>query len=115
MSYVSDQIRVALSDRGMTQVQLAGAVQRSPSRISELLKSLDEGAPKQDRLSLLLDIASRFDLELLLAPRDRVGDVLALMDMTPTPRSPASSVPSLFDEVFINLGAEYDNDEEDPD
>lgn len=115
MSHVSDQIRIALFDQEMTQTQLAAAVQRSPSRISELLKSLDEGTPKQDRLSLLLDIASRLDLELLLAPRDRVGAVLALLDTTPSPRSPASSVPSLFDEVFIDLGAEYDNDDEDPD
>lgn len=93
-------------DQELTQTQLAASVQRSRSRISELLTSLDDETPKQDRLSLLLDIASRLDLELLLAPRDRVEAVLALLDTKPPRSSPVSGAPSLFDEVFIDLGAQ---------
>ena len=109
MLRLSGQIRERLSDRDMTQTVLADWVHRSPARISELLRSLDDNARKQDRLSLLQDIAEVLQMNLVLVPREKSDAVMqamgpsldATMSLEPAP-------PSVFDELFIDLGAEDD-------
>lgn len=113
MFNLSGQIRERLFDREMTQTVLAAWVHRSPARISELLRSLDDDARKQDRLGLLQDIAEVLQMELVLVPREKSDEVMqamgasrdATMSLEPAP-------PSMFDELFIDLGAEDDTDKE---
>lgn len=113
MSNLSGQIRERLFEREMTQTVLATWVHRSPARISELLRSLDGDSRKQDRLSLLQDIAEVLQMQLVLAPREKLDAVMqaigpsrdATMSLEPAP-------PSMFDELFIDLGAEDETDKE---
>lgn len=109
MFSLSDQIRKRLFDREMTQTALASCVHRSPARISELLRSLDDDVRKQDRLGLLQDLAEVLQMELVLVPRDKSDEVMqALGPGRNATMSLEPAAPSVFDELFINLGAEDD-------
>jgi len=113
MFNLSGQIRQRLFDREMTQTVLAAWVHRAPARISEILRSLDDDTRKQDRLGLLQDIAEVLQMELVLVPREKSDEVMqamgasrdATMSLEPAP-------PSMFDQLFIDLGTEDDTDKE---
>ena len=112
MFSLSRQIRERLFDREMTQTVLANQVHRSPARISELLRSLDKDVRKQDRLGLLQDIAEVLQMEIALVPRDRSDQVMqALGDSGDAAMSLDPASRSIFDELFIDLGADDDLDE----
>lgn len=111
MVNLASQIRDRLVDREITQTGLAARVHRSPARISELLRSLDQGMRKQDRLSLLHDIAEALQMELVLAPREKADEVMRALGVN---RSATMSLdpalPSVFEELFVDLGADTDTD-----
>ena len=112
MFSLSRQIRERLFDREMTQTVLANQVHRSPARISELLRSLDKDVRKQDRLGLLQDIAEVLQMEIVLIPRDKSDQVMqALGDSGDAAMSLDPASRSIFDELFIDLGADDDLDE----
>lgn len=115
MFNLAGQIRERLFDRELTQAALAARIHRSPARISELLRSLDRDVRKQDRLGLLQDIAEVLQMELVLAPLEKSDQVMqalgpgrdATMSLEPAP-------PSVFDELFIDLGSEEDDPGKEP-
>lgn len=117
--YLGQALRRARSDRALTPPDLAARIGRAPQRIWELEKDLASGRRLRDRLTLVLEICDALDLVPMLVPRSQidVGDLSPpAADLGQTFRSspdrPRGRHPSVFDEVFIDLGEE---DEENPD
>ena len=113
MMRLSEQIRGRLFDHEMTQSQLAKRLQRPPARISELLRGLDRGDVKQDRLTLVQDIAEALQMELVLAPREKLDEITRILGPARDASMSLQAQPSsMFDELFIDLGDEDDVDED---
>lgn len=106
---LSRHLRHARQKIGLTQQDVAARLGRQRVRISELEASLAEGKPIRDRLSLLLEMAEVLGLVPMLVPRVRVDDVDALLEERPVDAG-TGSIPRVFDEVFIDLSDEGDDD-----
>ncbi|HEY0836360.1 MAG TPA: helix-turn-helix transcriptional regulator [Azospirillum sp.] len=106
---LSKQLREARQRIGLTQQDVAGRLGRNRARLSELEASLSEGKAIRDRLGLLLDMAEVLGVVPMLVPRSRVTDVEALLEDRPVLPG-AGSLPRIFDEVFVNLSDEEDDE-----
>jgi transcriptional regulator with XRE-family HTH domain len=104
------RLRQERNRAGMSQRDVASRVGRNAVRISELERDLLQDRWGRDRLTLLLEICDALGAEPILVPRGRAGAVEALLGRDPK-TMPASDVPSAFDELFVDLGG--DDDDED--
>jgi len=96
--------------RGLTQRRLAERVRITPARIAEMEADLLNGRSLRDRLTLLIALCDVLDVVPVLVPRSRVQDVNALLGRgTADAPAGAGNARSVFDEVYVDLG----DDEED--
>ncbi|WP_207461477.1 helix-turn-helix transcriptional regulator [Azospirillum sp. SYSU D00513] len=106
---LSQQLRQARQDSGLTQQDVAERLGRTRGRLSELEAGLAEGKALRDRLSLFLDMAEALGVVPVLVPRSRIADVEALLEDRPVVPGPASP-PRVLDEVFVDLSGEDDEE-----
>lgn len=102
-------LKAARRRRGLTQPALASRLGRTPSRISELETDLANGRLGRDRLTLLAEICDALDLVPILAPREQVQAIERLL-APDAPRHAPSSSESLFDDLFVDLSDEHQDE-----
>jgi transcriptional regulator with XRE-family HTH domain len=105
------QLRRARTDRRLTQPQLAARLGRDRARISELERDLIGNRLGRDRLTLLVEICDALDMVPVLVPRDRAVALRAEVDTTIPDQSHSTALLATFDNVFIDLGEEEEDDE----
>ncbi len=103
---LGEAIRMERRRRGLSQADLAARIGRATPRISEFERDLKTSRFGKDRLTLLAEICDALDLVLVLTPRGQAGQA------SPGPRTQAPNAvgrqPSVFDEVFVDLGDDED-------
>ena len=90
--------------RGLNQAELAARLGRAPPRISELERDLKTSRLGKDRLTLFAEICDALDLVPVLMRRDEAAKYVRSEE--PPARAPSRAGPSVFDEVFVDLGEE---------
>ena len=109
---LASELRARMHRLGITQQALASMLGRPQPRVSELLRSLDSRKLAKDRLALLLEVCDALHLTLLPVPADRLERVTRLLG-SPSDQPPgASPLPDLFDELFVNLSDEEEQEED---
>jgi transcriptional regulator with XRE-family HTH domain len=103
---LGEQLKRARKDRAMSQAELARRVGRSVTRVSELERDLNGGRWGRDRLTLFAEICDTLDLEPVLVPRARVGEVGRLLGQSLDSPPAQGPVTSRFDDLFVDLGDE---------
>lgn len=94
----------------MTQPALARRVGRDPARISELERDLLGSRWGRDRLTLLAEACDALNVVPVLVPRDQADKVLEIVGGTGAIVRRAKPVTTAFDDLFIDLGDELDED-----
>ena len=106
---LAEQIAAARQARGLRKTELAQRIGRSPPRLTEFERDLENGRLGKDRLTLLVQICDTLDLVPVLVPHHRLDEVESLLGTT-SRAQPASTPPkSTFSEVFVSLDDEDDN------
>ena len=100
-------IKAARTARGLTQAMLAERLGRAPARVSEFETDLTRARLGKDRLSMLAEICDALDLVPILAPREDLEAIEAVLSLPQRPRM-VPSQQSLFDEVFVDLSDDPD-------
>lgn len=103
---LGEQLRGQRQKRGLNQPDLARRLGRNPSRISELERDLLGGRLGRDRLTLFAEICDALDLVPVLVPRSRAGEIRRMLEGEGRSARPARTVPSAFDDLFVDLGDE---------
>ncbi|MDP9812286.1 transcriptional regulator with XRE-family HTH domain [Rhizobium tibeticum] len=103
------QLRSVRKRRGMSQPDLGTRLGRDRARISELERDLANNRLGRDRLTLFAEICDALDLVPVLVPRSRVSEVRQLIDEETSESRRSRQVPTAFDELFVDLG---EDDEE---
>ncbi|MBB3399334.1 MULTISPECIES: helix-turn-helix transcriptional regulator [unclassified Rhizobium] len=104
------QLRAARKRRGLSQPEIAARLGRNRARISELERDLASNRWGRDRLTLFAEICDALDLTPVLVPRSRVAEVRGLIEETGSEKRQSKQTPSAFDELFIDLGEEDEED-----
>ena len=109
---LGESLRRARKDRGLTQPALAARIGRTQARISELEKDLLNGRLGKDRLTLLMEICDALDLTPVLMPRHDAKRLFLTPEHSPhgQPFGSSQTGPSRFDEVFVDLSEEGEED-----
>lgn len=109
LSPLGSALRQRRRERGMTQSQLARRLGRSTPRISELEKELLADRTGRDRLGLLVEICDALDLVPMLVPLERATAISRQLEQS-TPDRPATGAGRVFDDVFVDLSDDEDDD-----
>ncbi|KGD89185.1 MULTISPECIES: helix-turn-helix transcriptional regulator [Rhizobium/Agrobacterium group] len=104
------QLRAARMRRGLSQPEIAARLGRNRARISELERDLASNRWGRDRLTLFAEICDALDLIPVLVPRSRIAEVRRLIEETSSEKRQSKQTPSAFDELFIDLGEEDEED-----
>lgn len=104
---VATQLKEERTNRSLTQAALAQRVGRDPARISELERDLANNRLGRDRLTLLAEICDALRLVPILVPQDRLAAVMTAAGK-PKPPPASISLPSTFEEVFVDLSDDED-------
>lgn len=107
---LGEQLKHARMRRRFTQSDLAKRLGRDRARISELERDLLGNRLGRDRLTLLAEICDALDLVPALVPRamaQKIQKELEASSGTPPPSEPSSS---LFDELFVDLSDDEDDE-----
>lgn len=97
---IHDTIRGARTARGMAQETLAQALNVPQSRIAEFESRLRNGRPTK-QVSMLLQAAAALGLVPMFVPEDAADEVKAIIEARQS-----TSLPSVWDEVFIDLSGD---------
>jgi HTH-type transcriptional regulator/antitoxin HipB len=89
-------LREVREAKGLTQSDLARRLGRVQSRISEV-----EAGEADPRLSTATFMAEALGQQLMVIPKERIKEVEQLLGREATAVQTASTVPSVFDEVFV--------------
>ncbi len=106
---VGEALRTRRQDRGLSQPELARRLGRARARITELEVDLINGRIGRDRLALLAEACDELDLAPVLVPREQLGAILA--QLTPHHAAAAPTAGRAFDDLFVDLSGEDDEDD----
>lgn len=107
---LGQQLRHARRARGFTQPDLAKRVGRDRARISDLERDLTNERAGRDRLTLFAEICEALDLVPVLTPRAKLQDVKAVLDKKSTRQSAGREHSTAFDQLFVALKDDEDED-----
>lgn len=105
---LGEALRKRRRERNLTQLQLATRLGRSAPRISELEKELLSDRIGRDRLGLLAQLCDALDLVPILIPAERAAAVAKQLGVSP--RAPAAGASRVFEDVFVDLSDDEDDD-----
>jgi transcriptional regulator with XRE-family HTH domain len=108
---LGNQLRSWRSKRGFSQPALARRLGRDRARISELERDLTSERWGRDRLTLFAETCDALDIIPVLVPRGRANEILRMVESPGGGMDFYQPVRSTFDELFIDLSADEENDQ----
>ena len=110
MQIIGEQLRRARRARCLTQADLAVRLGRDRARISEFERDLESSRMGRDRLTLFADTCDALGLVPVFVPRARASKIRGLVENPESGARRQGSPRSAFDELFVDLGENYEQD-----